>query len=392
MRIGGFCRIQKSRMVGKTVTLVSVFLLLVLPSWFIGGVQAEDDSGTLAVIGSVPLSNAERPLAVNSQTNKVYFAGEKSLIVVNGETDTVEAEVPVGWEILSIVVNPQINRIYIGGQFNITILDGDSYSVVGFLPDSGYLYHFAVNPVTGLIYAASPTMTLGQYDTILVYSESSLQLLDTVNIPRSNEYSTFHSIALAVNPTTNMLYAVYGERLWVSCNVMQIAPDSNYAFVTNAWHSGSSDPFLINSYTDYVYVGNSIYSSDNLTSVPQKCTGDIKAIDSIHNLIYTMDSEALYAVNGSTHETVASLELDSLDDDSLDGLAVVNPATSKLYLSLTKYNQTHMTNQTLIIGSQPIDEFTLTTPQGLVTLLSVFAVVTATAILLKKRACTPKQV
>jgi DNA-binding beta-propeller fold protein YncE len=77
-----------------------------------------------------------------------------------------------------------------------------------------------------------------------------------------------------------------------------------------------------------VYVGTVVLDGENLSEVTQNYTGTLQAIDPEHNLLFTMKSKMLYALNGTTHSVIDNLEMNSWSYD----FAAVNPNTSKLYL------------------------------------------------------------
>jgi hypothetical protein len=368
----------------KIVVLLLAFLFLLTLVLPFNVIQAEEEPSNLTVVKNIELSSMPKAMAVNSKVNKVYVGTENSLVVINGDTDTVEKEIPFGWSIIALEVNPQTNYIYVGGQSNITVLNGNSYAIIGTIYQTGFPYSFAVNPITNLVYTASSTAFLGKYDNVNIYNGDTLQLVNTVEIPYSNKAKIFHSIKVAVNPKTNMVYATWSGSS-SGGSIFQIDANNNNAVAAESYYYGFGTCLMVNSYTNYVYVDSSIFNDDNLTKLTQNYAGDLKAIDSIHNRLYTMDSKVLNVLNGNTQTVLSSLTVGSSKSIGASEVAV-NPETSKLYLGYLSYNSTDfLSNQTAVIMVQPIDEFTFTTQIGAVTVIVALSTITLIAFFLKKR-------
>src|SRR5262249_39143498 len=92
-----------------------------------------------------------RAVAANPQTGKVYAVDSKSGVVAvfNTRTSSV-SRVNVGTMPIALAVNSADNRIYVANfrGASLSVIDGDSDSVVATLPVGERPYAVAVNPAT----------------------------------------------------------------------------------------------------------------------------------------------------------------------------------------------------------------------------------------------------
>jgi len=291
--------------------------------------------GPLEVIANITLDKEPKCIAVNEETNRVYVGVEGGLVVVDGETDEVVTEILSDAEVVALAVNPQTNHIYaaVYGE-NVTVINGATNQMVGGISERVYdSYEIAVNPVTNLVYIADWTTIMGEYDRVRVYHGENLTLIDTVNIPGSNESTTIQRVGVAVNPDTNRIYAT-----WRGNNTLHVIDGNTHGIIKTVKPSSFSDTVTVNPYTNYVYVGKAVLDGDTLVQVTSDYQGDLKAVNPLSNLLYTTQYENLYALNGSTHGVVDSLELHWWISSYSDPIAA-NPQTSKIYVINYQANQ-----------------------------------------------------
>jgi len=297
-------------------------------SSFGGSRTASDSFGPLEVVANITLDKEPKCIAVNEETNRVYVGVDGGLVVIDGETDEVITEILSDTEVVALAVNPQTNRIYAAlyGE-NVTVINGATNQIVGGILERVYnQYEIAVNPATNLVYIADWTTILGEYDRVRVYHEETLTLTDTVNIPGSNESTTVQRVGVAVNPDTNRIYAT-----WRGNNTLYIIDGNTHEVTKTERPSSFSDTVTVNPYTNYVYVGEAVLDGDTLAEVTSDYQGDLKAVNPLNNILYTTQYENLYALNGSTHDVLDSLELHWWISSYFDPIAV-NPQTSKVYI------------------------------------------------------------
>lgn len=104
--------------------------------------------------GDVSLSGGGLAVAVNTVTNKAYFAGANAVDVADGNTDAVSV-IPVGLNILGgIAVDPVTNLIYVTSVTNpgaVAAIDGATGQIT-FVQVGAFPSIVAVNPVTHRVY------------------------------------------------------------------------------------------------------------------------------------------------------------------------------------------------------------------------------------------------
>lgn len=319
---------------------------------------AQESYGPLEGIANFTLNKKPVCVAVNEVTNRIYVGVEDGLIIIDGETDEVIVEIPLDTEIRGLAVNPQTNRIYAGGYPKfVAVINGATNQKIGEIPQGGInKYEIAVNPVTNLVYIADTTMTMGEYDCVRVYHGETLTLIDTVNIPGSNESTTVQRVGVTVNPATNRIYAT-----WRGNGTLYVIDGNTHEIMKTVKPSFYSDTVTVNPYTNYVYIGGMVLDGETLGEVVSYYQGTLEAVNPIRNILYTRDLlDTLYALNGSTHGIIDSLELPWYISSSMffDPIAV-NSQTSKIYIL------DNQENQVLVV----IPEFHVWTPLLLLVLL-----------------------
>jgi hypothetical protein len=142
-------------------------------------------------------------------------------------------------------------------------------------------------------------------------------------------------VSVAVNPDTNKVYA-----MWTGNNSLFMIDGNTHHITKNVIPSYVSRTVMVNSYTNYVYVGKAVLNGETLEQVTPDLTDEIKAVDPVHNLLYTFSGNTnLSRLDGSTHGLIDSLKL-HWTFFSIYDRAAVNPATSKIYITNYSGNQT----------------------------------------------------
>lgn len=312
--------------------------MLIILSLFASGAQvlassqsnwsAKVSYGPLEVIANITLDKEPFCIAVNDETNRVYVGVEGGLVIINGETDEVIEEISLNPEVVALAVNSQTNRIYaaVYGE-NVTVINGANNQIVGTILERVYdSYEIAVNPVTNLVYIADWTTIMGAFDRVRVYDGETFTLTETVNIPGSNESTVVQRVGVAVNSDTNHIYAT-----WRGNDTLCLIEGDTHEITKTVKPSSFSDVVTVNQYTDYVYVGKAVLDGETLVEVTSDYQGSLKAVNPLSNILYTTQYENLYALNGSTHSVIDSLELHWWISSYFDPVAV-NPQTSKIYM------------------------------------------------------------
>jgi DNA-binding beta-propeller fold protein YncE len=317
----------RSNMKKKTVPLAFVLTLLAL-LMLVASARATVDPLQQEIITTITLDEEPQCIVVNEQTNRIYVGVKDGLVIIDGETDTIIAEILPDVEVVALAVDPQTNRIYAAEYGDkIVVIDGSTNQQVGEIDEGIYnQYELAVNPTTNLVYIADWTTILGYYDKIFVYSGETFTAVSQINIPGSDEHTIVERIGLAVNAETNLVYAT-----WSGNNNLYVIDGSTHQIIDNVSPSSFSREVSVNTYTNYVYVGDAVLDGDTLVEVLSDYDGTVEAVDPVNNLLYTADYHNLYVLNGTTHGTVTSLELEWFFSSYFDYVGV-NCETDKVYL------------------------------------------------------------
>jgi DNA-binding beta-propeller fold protein YncE len=296
----------RSNMKKKTVSLAFVLTLLTL-LMLVAFARATVDPLQQEIITTITLDEEPQCIAVNEQTNRIYVGVEDGLVIIDGETDTVIEEILPDVEVVALALNPQTNRLYAAEYGDkIFVIDVSTNQQVGEIDEGIYRQSdIAVNPVTNLIYIEDRTVVMGSYDRVVVYDGETNTFVRAVNIPGSNEHPTIETIGVAVNPETNRVYIT-----WSGNNSLYMADGDMYEILETVVPSSFSREVMVNPYTNYVYVGNAVLDGETLVEVLSDYDGTVEAVDPVNNLLYTADYHNLYVLNGTTHGTVTSLEIE----------------------------------------------------------------------------------
>jgi len=309
----------------KTVSLAFVLTLLAL-LMLVSFVRAT--VGPLQIVTTITLDKTPNCIAVNEETNQVYVGTENGLLIIDGTTDTVVTEILPDTDVRNIAINPQTNRIYVADYPNqIVVIDSTTNQPVGEIPEYAYNSEdLAINPVTNLIYIEDRGLFVGDYDCVVVYDGETNTEVTRVNMPGSNVHGYVENVGLAVNPETNLVYAT-----WSGNNSLCVIDGSTHEILETVSPSSFSREISVNTYTNYVYVGDAVLDGDTLVEVLSDYDGTVEAVDPVNNLLYTADYHNLYVLNGTTHEIVTSLELEWWFSSYFDYVGV-NCETDKVYL------------------------------------------------------------
>jgi len=317
----------RSNMKKKTVSLAFALTLLTL-LMLVAFARATVDPLQQEIITTINLDKEPQCIAVNEQTNRIYVGAEDCLLIIDGETDTVIAEILPDVQVAALAVNPQTNRIYAAEYGDkIVVIDGSTNQQVGEIDEGIYRQSdIAVNPVTNLVYIEDRTVVMGSYDRVVVYDGETYTFVRAVNIVGSNEHPTIETVGVAVNPETNRVYVT-----WSGNNSLCVVDGDTYEILGTVSPSSFSREVMVNPYTNYVYVGDAVLDGDTLVEVLSDYDGTVEAVDPVNNLLYTADYHNLYVLNGTTHGIVTSLELEWFFSSYFDYVGV-NCETDKVYL------------------------------------------------------------
>ncbi len=294
---------------------------------------------------------------INTVTNKVYVTSESTstLVVIDGATNQVVANVPIGHGGMRPTVDPVANKIYVPNfsDNTVTVVDGATLGTqtvnAGTSPRMA-----AVNSVTNKIYVvnansnnvtvidghtlATTTVTVDEEPIAVAVNAttnkiyvgnqrsgpSSITVIDgatnnttTISLPIA---ANFHSgrYSLVVNPSTNQIYALN------ALDLFGIDGASNQVYELGEWFSGCVDYMVLNPVTNHIYgadcgsVDDVDLGSQQTNEITTQAYNRFISIDTVKNRIYTLDPfDYLFTaidLNNSNLATVIQSVMDTEDD------------------------------------------------------------------------------
>jgi YVTN family beta-propeller protein len=91
---------------------------------------------TNTVVATIPVGNGQGGIGVNPTTNMIYVLDNNTVSVINGQTNTVVATIPVGNDPYEVGVNSMTNMIYVSnnGDNTVSVINGQTNTVVATIP------------------------------------------------------------------------------------------------------------------------------------------------------------------------------------------------------------------------------------------------------------------
>jgi YVTN family beta-propeller protein len=161
------------------------------------------DGGTDSIIADIKVGYYPYGIGVNQVTNKIYVAQTYSdnVFVIDGSTNSVTDTISDINHPLAVAVNSANNRIYTSSLdgFSVSVIDGTADTIITsfFASMPGMI---GVEPVTNRIYVPEQFR-----DDILVIDGAENTIIDTVEVGDL-------PVAAGVNPETNRIYVtIYNE-------------------------------------------------------------------------------------------------------------------------------------------------------------------------------------
>ncbi|MBI4382197.1 MAG: thrombospondin type 3 repeat-containing protein [candidate division NC10 bacterium] len=201
------------------------------------------DGVTNTIVTAFSGGSNENSAAVNPATNRIYIGNNHAIAcplhVFDGAGNTFVATVTLDAMPLRIAVNPTTNRIYVTKQYcfiggvqtfsnSLSVIDGATNTIVTNIPIGTGLQGVAANPTYNHVFVAHPggarvAMVDGNTNTLLTSFP--------VSGPR----------AIAANPTTNHIYVAKGNNTVI---VILDAPyvDGDGDGVGDAWDNCPTTP------------------------------------------------------------------------------------------------------------------------------------------------------
>ncbi|MCL5033394.1 MAG: YncE family protein [Thermotogae bacterium] len=298
-------------------------------------------------------------------SNMIYVATQEGINVIDGQANTVVANIPINMNFGFMAVNPNTNLIYVSSPASntITVISATTTQILTTIAVDG-VTQLAVNPNTNLIYCIDN-------EGVSVISGISNTVTYTINF--SNGQYRFMSsglYAIGINPTTNKIYVCSHSYPYSIVNIIDgntnnvignvrindsyipklvVNPTTNeiYALVPDIYSYGAI--IIIGGQTNTV-VGNINFEFDSPVDI---------GVNPNTNLVYiTRASGILSVVDGSTNQLITTVTA----TQGLTGSIGVNPTTDMIYVSNSNFyentvdvinGQTNTVIKTIPVGEEP---------------------------------------
>lgn len=262
-----------------------------------------------SVVAHIPIGRTPTSLAVNPVTNLVYAASKqpRSILVLDGSTNTISADVALNFEPEEIAVNPTTNRVYVVNSTGLTVLNGTTNAVIGNVALPSGAIRIGINSVTNRIYVGN-------------------NVARTITVIDGNPGSPTENAVVSVIP----LFAYLGG---------SIAPNT----VTNeVWVENHEHDFFAQSFVPIVII-------DGVTNtVTHKLFINVfpgaVAVNELTNMAYMVNqdtSEDVEVIDGATRTHVASIQSTVAFGSHMSRI-VVNPTTNHVIVSEPSGNVVHI--------------------------------------------------
>ncbi|MBI1927874.1 T9SS type A sorting domain-containing protein [Candidatus Poribacteria bacterium] len=283
------------------------------------------------VVATIPVGNSPIGVGVNPNTNRIYVANssDRTVSVIDGDTNTVMATVPVQMDPRGVGVNPTTNRIYIANRNSnsVSVIDGGTHTVVTTVGVGEGPNGIGVNQTTNRIYVANQDNNR----VSVIDGETSGVVATVLGVGGIPSF-------IGVNPSTNRIYVST-----VSGNTVSVIDGGTNEVIKTLTMVTATYQVGVDPCTNRVYVA---HLNNNTVSVINGATNSVVAtvsvgqgpfgvgVNAITNRIYVTrnlgNPDAVSVIDGGTNTVVDTVTLAAGDDPDSVG---VNPNTHRVYVS-----------------------------------------------------------
>ena len=262
---------------------------------------------------------AQRTVAVNSVTNKIYAVNASTRVtVIDGATNAITT-VKTGSYALAVAVNEVTNKIYVANYASnsVTVIDGATNATATVAVGNSPV-DLAVNSVTNKIYVAN---SAGNNVTVINGATNATTTVIAGSQPES----------VAINSVTNKIYV--GHYVSGPVTVIDGATNATSTVPVGEWHHA----VVTNEKTNKIYVTNEgsgnvtvIDGATNTTTTVASGTQPLGvAVNQVTNKVYVANytGSSVTVIDGMTN----SAGTVSVSPNPWD--VAVNPVTNKIYVS-----------------------------------------------------------
>ncbi|MDI6839504.1 MAG: T9SS type A sorting domain-containing protein [bacterium] len=149
-------------------------------------------------------------IGYNLLNNKLYVASEGIVKVIDGVSDTVVANIPVGRYPGSVFAHDSTNKVYCGncGSDDISIIDGATNEVITTLGVGGAPYAFTYNTINKKVYAC--LIDVGSVAVIDGVTDALITKITVGSYTRSLVYNSVSNKVYSINSGTNDVTVIDG--------------------------------------------------------------------------------------------------------------------------------------------------------------------------------------
>jgi len=297
------------------------------------------ETANVTIGGYVPAS-----VAVNPTTGRVYAATNTSLIVIEGSSGMILANItlPAGDEFAgnqdNIAIDSASNVIYVSVQGEIAEINGSTNSLLGEIDVP--LQTLAYDPITNVLWGTVSYSSDGP--AIIGVDARTGQMTADLRLGFSNPSPGvgYYLTNVAVDPDTNMVYAIGCRAVGLSCNaLLSIANGTGQYVAAKVYLNASAPTMAINSMTDVVYVAaegelmavNGTNGHVIFDVSPQQCgpfPGTIVVPSSNQVILVPQNTDYVMIYDGASGQLVSMYSLSSSPRN-----VQYSPVSNDLYLT-----------------------------------------------------------
>lgn len=281
-------------------------------------------------VQTIPVGWAPNAVVANSVTNQIYVSNwlDNSLTIVNGATNATTT-IALGASPQALAVNSS-NKVYVAVSDNlngsVAVIDGNTESIIAMVPVGRGPSAVAVDPNTDFVY-----VTNAVDNTVTVINGDAYTRPDGTILPANSVFITDFGgggpDALAVNQATSQVFVAASD----SDQVVEINGNPALAIVPLGVFPVGSNPesVAVNSLTNRVYIANNNDSRGTITVIDpvppgttttvfvepfcvnssESCMIKRVAVNQQLNKFYGIDysDRAVYSVNGATNTVLTQI-------------------------------------------------------------------------------------
>ncbi len=306
----------------------------------------------------IPLDEEVADIAVSSATNKIYVLTDTSLVIIDGDSNSIISKIALGFYSVDLLIDESMNTAFVttkvtanrsgySADHHISIIDIKDNKLVDSITIPGghdtFPFLDAVNPHSNTLYfynGSSPTLYLLDEGTGAI---SSLDKLKTASMIRVDPDGNFLYIVQDDRHGPIRVFAANGSDFERISNTLELSQSPAVSFIEDmAFNSETNKLYVavlnvataatggepIPSSSLYVINASSFSSLAVVATLEMYRPSDIE-IDTERNIVYVSDyTQFIDVIDGNSDTITKKIENTPRPDD-----IAVNPITGVLYAS-----------------------------------------------------------